>query len=145
MAKVTLEISAEGTLEADVTDVKVLERLFHLGEHLSPGVYLSPPKKSDHNVSHRYQELSYLLRIPEHMDHFTWKVTSMIITEEDRHSVVYHQVMMTVEEYNLLITSFGFRGSCACDGATSGGCPLCDETKTKAWKETIDRVKNSFK
>jgi hypothetical protein len=28
MAKVTLEITAEGTLETDVADVKVLERLF---------------------------------------------------------------------------------------------------------------------
>jgi hypothetical protein len=145
MARVTLDIAAEGTLEADVADVKVLERLFHLGEHLSPGVYLSPPKKSDHNVSHQYQELSDLLRIPEHMEHFNWKVMSLTITDNGKHSIVYHQVLMTQEEYHLLITSFGFRGGCACDGATSDGCPLCNETKTKAWKETIDRVKNSFK
>ena len=147
MARVTLEITAEGTLETDVADVKVLERLFRLGELCEPGVCLRVPKNvpPDKQLPQPYIDLRDILRIPTHMDHFDWKVKSLIITDNGKHSVIYHQVMMTEEEYHLLMTSFGFRGSCACDGATSDGCPLCDEGKTKAWKETIDKVKNSFK
>ena len=134
MAKVTIEITADGKLETEIDDHNVLSSLFRLGEHLSPGVFLCVPKKHEHNIPHRYRDLSDLLRIPGHMDHFDWKVRSLIITDNGKHSVVYHQVLMTQEEYHLLLTSFGHCGCCACDGATSDGCPLCDDEKTRKWK-----------
>jgi hypothetical protein len=146
MAKVILEVTAEGTLVSDVSDLKTLERLFRLGEALEPGLYIGVPKTHpDEQLPQRYIDLSNILRIPEHMAAFDWKVRSMVITDDGKHSVIYHQVVMTLEEYRLLMSSFGFRGSCACDGATSDGCPLCNEEKTREWKDTLDRVKNSFK
>jgi len=142
MAKVTVEITAAGTLETTVNQLDVLNRLFRLGEHIdSDRRFLCVPRKSE-----KFRDLDAILNIPEHMEHFDWRVQSLLITDErDKRSVVYHNVLMTQEEYDLLITSFGFRGSCGCDGATSDGCPLCAADKTKAWKETLDRVNTSFK
>lgn len=142
MAKVTLEISAEGKLETEITDIKMLERLFRLGEGLGRGTFLEVPR----NPHAGHFDLNAIVEVPEHMAHFDWRVSSLVITDtKNQHVVVYHQVMMTREEYHLLMSSFGFRGSCACDGATSDGCPLCNEEKTREWKDTLDRVKNSFK
>ena len=142
MAKVTVEITAAGTLETTVNQLNVLDRLFRLGQHIdSDKRFLCVPRENE-----KFRDLNAILNIPKHMEHFDWRVQSLLITDErDKRSVVYHNVLMTQEEYDLLITSFGFRGSCGCDGATSAGCPLCDMSKTKAWKETIDRVKTSFK
>jgi hypothetical protein len=142
MAKVTVEITAAGTLETTVSQLDVLDRLFRLGQHIdSDKRFLCVPRENE-----KFRDLNAILNIPKHMEHFDWRVQSLLIIDEhDKRSVVYHNVLMTQEEYDLLITSFGFRGSCGCDGATSDGCPLCDKSKTKAWKETIDRVKTSFK
>ena len=138
MAKVLLHISAEGVIEVEEDRPDVLSRLFEGNRRSGQG--------SDHplrrNPLSRASDLEGLARIPDHLSHLLWRVGDISILHEGRRSGIHNGVLMTLEEYNLLLASFG--GSCGCDDMT-GNCPLCDRDKTLQWKEDLDRLNSGLR
>jgi hypothetical protein len=140
MAKVLLHISAEGVIEVEEDRPDVLSRLFEGSRRSEQG--LDHPLRR--NPLSRASDLEELARIPDHLSHLLWRVGNISILHEGRRSGIHNGVLMTLEEYNLLLASFGHDGSCGCDDMT-GGCPLCDGDKTRRWKEDLDKLNSGLR
>ena len=125
MAKVIVDITAFGKMSIEVDDLHLLEKL---SQHSASDYLDASP-------------LCKILHIPAPLDILHWEFKNLSITNDDKEIIVHNQVLLTKEEYHLLMSSFGHRGSCGCDGAVDFGCPLCTPSKTKGWKEELDKLK----
>jgi hypothetical protein len=140
MAKVLLEISAEGMIEVEEDRPDVLSRLFDRSQRLGKGSFYqleTTPRALQYDIE-------AIVGIPDHLAHLRWRVGSLSILHDGKLYAIHNGVSMTLEEYHLLNASFGHGGSCGCDDMT-GGCPLCDGDKTRRWKEDLDRLNSGLR
>lgn len=52
---------------------------------------------------------------------------------------------LTEAEERFRSASFGFRGSCGCDGGLDDGCPLCTKDRLVGWLKAIRKANGTFR